>query len=148
MVSKSQTMPWYRWLRWGDYLVYAGIIVASVLLFLQGPALLKPVSGSSAQVVVNGQVVQTVSPDDLARSGHFELEANELHYEIEYADGRIRISEANCPDQVCVQTGWVSRFGEVAACVPGNLILSVNPGPQSSEVSGDGDDYEVDVIVQ
>jgi hypothetical protein len=147
-MPKRQSMPWYRWLRWGDYLVYAGIIVASVLLFLQGPAMLKPVSGSTAQIVVSGQVIQIVSAAELASDGHFELEANGLHYKIEYADGRIRISEADCPDQVCVQTGWVSRFGEVAACVPGNLILSVDPGPQTDKTPRDEDDYEVDVIVQ
>jgi hypothetical protein len=36
----------------------------------------------------------------------------------------------------------------VAACVPGNLILSVDPGPQTDKTPRDEDDYEVDVIVQ
>lgn len=148
MAQSHQSTPWYRWLKWGDYVIYAGIIAMAVLLFLQGPALLRPIIGGQAKVVVDGQLFQTIEASDLAGSGQLEFEANGYHYTVEYAAGRVRISQADCPDQVCVQTGWVSKLGEVSACVPGHLILSVDPPADMGTGSSDGNETEVDVIVR
>ena len=64
----------------------------------------------------------------------------------QFEDGTIRFEASDCPDQVCVQTGWVSRLGQVSACVPGHLILSVNGSPVVGE--GEGTEPEVDVIIR
>ena len=148
MVPVHQSTPWYRWLRWGDYLIYILISMAAVVLFFQGPAFMRPVVGGVARINVDGQDVRTIEAADLAKSGQFELEANGFHYKIEYANGQVRIKTADCPDQVCVQTGWVSRLGQVAACVPGHLILSVDnatspDGAQTGETTA-----AVDVILR
>lgn len=141
-----RSLPWYRWLRWGDYLLYILIAISALALFSRGPLLARPAGSSqSAEVTVDGVKVKTIPAEQLASSGSFELDANGYHYTIEYEAGRIRISQADCPDQVCVQTGWVSRLGQVAACVPGHLILSVDGSPDGS---GSGSaDQEVDVII-
>jgi len=142
-----RSLPWYRWLRWGDYFLYILIVLVSLALFSRGPLLLGPAgNGQSADITVDGDVVKTIPADQLAQTGSFELEANSFHYTVEYEAGRIRISHADCPDQVCVQTGWVSRLGQVSACVPGHLILSVNGSPVVGE--GEGTEPEVDVIIR
>lgn len=40
-------------------------------------------------------------------------------------DGAVSVTEANCPDKVCVDTGAVSGAGEVIACLPHKLIITV-----------------------
>lgn len=148
MVLSRQATPWYRWLKWGDYLIYIIITISAVALFIQGPAFLRPVIGGMAQVSIDGQTVRTIDAGELAKSGQFKLTANGYHYTVEYNGGKVRISQADCPDQVCVQTGWVSRLGQVAACVPGHLILSVN-NASNPTVSGSGETtQEVDVVVR
>lgn len=142
-----RSLPWYRWLRWGDYFLYILIVLVALALFSRGPMLLGPsVGGQSADITVDGVVVKTIPADQLALAGSFELDANGYHYTVEYEAGRIRISQADCPDQVCVQTGWVYRLGQVSACVPGHLILSVNGSPVAGE--GEETEPEVDVIVR
>ena len=142
-----QSLPWYRWLRWGDYFLYSLIVVVAFALFSRGPMLLGPAGvGQSAEITVDGEVVKTIPADQLAQSGSFELDAHDYHYTVEYQAGRIRISHADCPDQVCVQTGWVSRLGQVSACVPGHLILSVTGSPDVGE--GESTEPEVDVIIR
>ena len=42
-----------------------------------------------------------------------------------FENGRIRVLEADCPDKVCVVTGWLSRPGQTAACVPGRLMVRI-----------------------
>ena len=38
--------------------------------------------------------------------------------------GRIRVSEANCPDGLCVRQGWVSSGLVPIVCLPHRLVIS------------------------
>ena len=44
------------------------------------------------------------------------------------ADGEAYVSEADCPDLVCVRTGRVSRGGERIVCLPNKLEIKVIGG--------------------
>lgn len=44
---------------------------------------------------------------------------------LEVKDGRIRFAESGCPDQVCVSSGWLSKAGQTAACVPAGITVRV-----------------------
>ena len=41
-------------------------------------------------------------------------------------DGKIAVTAANCPDLVCVHTGSISHTGEVIACLPHKLIITIS----------------------
>ena len=47
--------------------------------------------------------------------------------------GRIRVAEADCPDEVCVHTGWIDGPATPIACVPHGLTVTV------AREGGDGD---------
>lgn len=42
---------------------------------------------------------------------------------IEIRDGRIRVLEAECPDKVCVRTGWLSSSAIPIVCLPNHLEI-------------------------
>lgn len=48
---------------------------------------------------------------------------------IEVSGGRVRCSEADCANQVCVETGWVSREGQQIVCLPHELTVQVVADP-------------------
>jgi len=54
---------------------------------------------------------------------------------IEVDNGRIRIKEANCGDQVCVRRGWISRGGQSIVCLPHRVIIEVVASDGSMEGS-------------
>ena len=43
---------------------------------------------------------------------------------IEIRDGRIRVMEAECPDKVCVRTGWLSSSAIPIVCLPNHLVIT------------------------
>lgn len=49
----------------------------------------------------------------------------------------IRISKANCNDQVCVRTGAIDKQGDTVVCLPHKLVIEVKASDGSS---GDSDD--------
>jgi len=136
----TERVPWYRMLRWGDFVLYGLITVIAVALFIAAPL----GGAGNAQIAVlteDGRIVFSKPLAELQTAGSFPIEALGFHYVIAYENGRIRFQEADCPDQVCVRTGWVSRTGQVAACVPGHLILKIT-GPSTS-----GPD-DIDIVLQ
>ena len=41
----------------------------------------------------------------------------------EVRDGQIAFIKADCPDQVCVNTGFLSRPSQTAACLPNGIVM-------------------------
>ena len=132
---------WLQWLKWGDWLLYAVIGCLSVLLFVL-PGLGRT-GAIRAVLTQEGKVLLTLTAEQLQAGGSVELEAGGYHYRIVYENGRIRFAKADCPDRVCVRTGWISRSGQIAACVPGQLILRIE-GDGSQTMGPD----DVDVIIR
>jgi|GEM_PF-377735 len=54
-------------------------------------------------------------------------------------NGEAWISEANCPDKVCVHTGRISRTGEIIACLPHRLVMTATPIPRTVAMTVFGD---------
>ena len=44
---------------------------------------------------------------------------------IQVADGQVRFVDSPCTTHQCVHTGWLSRGGEVAACLPNRVSVQV-----------------------
>ncbi len=53
---------------------------------------------------------------------------NEIRLIVEIQNGKARVRESTCPDQVCVHGGWLSRSGQIAACVPAGLCVQILGG--------------------
>ena len=49
--------------------------------------------------------------------------------------GRICISQADCPDQVCVHQGWVSDGATPIVCLPHQLVIQIEGGEQNLDAT-------------
>lgn len=47
------------------------------------------------------------------------------HDVIEVRDDRIQMKSATCPDQVCVNMGFISRPGETIVCLPHKVLIEI-----------------------
>lgn len=101
-------------------------------------------AGLTAVILIDGQERYAFDAAELKAGGELSIEANGYHYHIVYENGRIRFDDADCPDRVCVKTGWLSRSSQVAACVPGHVLIRfIGADRQDVQTSDD-----VDVIVR
>ena len=132
-----------QWLRYGDFLVVILTFALAATLLWMAPRLLSSQS-ATAVLIQDGQVIRQWSEQELLAGGEAAIESHGFHYKIAWQDGRISFAEADCPDKVCVRSGWLSRPGSIAACIPGNLILkaSIDQAPGSTETD------EVDVVIK
>ena len=49
--------------------------------------------------------------------------SNSIHVE----NGTVSVHSADCPDQICVKSGPISKSGEIIACLPHKLLIEIRP---------------------
>ncbi len=49
-------------------------------------------------------------------------------------NGTAYLSDANCPDKLCVHQGKISRTGEVITCLPNKLTVTVFGAEESVDL--------------
>ncbi len=109
-----------RWFRWGD-----GIPVLCCLV-LAGALLIAPFSRNGADSVrvqtPSGSVVLLLDKNtERVFVGHDGLSVT-----VVVQDGAVRVTQADCDDQVCVHTGAIGRHnGRSIACLPAGIVLTV-----------------------
>lgn len=52
---------------------------------------------------------------------------------LEIKDGKIRFTDALCPDKTCEKTGWLEKSGDTAACLPAKVAVTVSGTSQSQD---------------
>ena len=122
----------------GDFVVFLTILILAAVSFFLVSA--KPSGGKLTAVVTqNGSELYRIGLEEV--TGRIELEIGGTYQELLVAEnGRIRFEKADCPDQICVNTGWISRPGQVAVCVPAGVIV---------KITGDGGkEEEVDIFLK
>ena len=79
--------------------------------------------GKTASIWVDGEVVRTVP---LSRDCTFSITNSEGHtVEFEVKDGKIRFVSSDCPDKICVNTGFISLETETAICMPNRISVTI-----------------------
>ena len=101
-----------------DFWLLAGLSIALALWY--GMAC-EPQRGSYARIAVNRQAVEWV---DLSVDRIFALEAIP-NVRFQVRNGAIAFIESDCPDQICVRSGFLDRTGQMAACLPNRCSLVI-----------------------
>ena len=117
-----------RKIRKGDLLL-VGILLAAALL-LGGVLRLTQGEGSRAVLTApEGELVLPLSRDDERRF----IGRGGIEVVVEVKNGAVRFAASGCPDQICVHSGWLTRAGETAACVPAGIALRVEGGEPEAD---------------
>jgi hypothetical protein len=104
----------------GDAVVLALLLVAGAGGLVTGVWRMSP--GEMVVVEVNSIAVQTLS---LRRPSRTSVAGVRGELIVEVRDGRAAVVSAECPNHVCVRTGWRSRAGDVIVCVPNRVIVRI-----------------------
>ena len=55
----------------------------------------------------------------------FSVLSGGYHLNFEIREGKIRVSDADCPDKTCYKTGWISRAGNCIVCIPAHVYIEI-----------------------
>ena len=121
----------------GDkYLIISIIVLSLVSLFYIKDSALN-VDEKYISVQVDGKEIKRIIFDKKIIGKTIPIETEFGYNLIEIGDGKVRVIEASCPDQLDVKQGYISKTGELIVCLPNRLVI---------EIKGIKDERDVDYI--
>ena len=85
--------------------------------------------GRQVEILQDGAVVKTIDLNQ-AENQSFTLTYEGRSNRIEIRDHQIRVAEADCPDQICVNMNWLQAAPIV--CLPNHLSIQYADGAEST----------------
>lgn len=110
-----------------DIILIASILIVAIALFLIVE--LTKEEGAGVTVKVDGIEVAEYS---LSKNGTYPLNGGTNILVIE--NGKAYLTDANCPDKLCVHQGKISRTGETITCLPNKLTVTVFGAEESVDL--------------
>ncbi|HHV38284.1 MAG TPA: NusG domain II-containing protein [Tepidimicrobium sp.] len=120
----------------GDKILIVSIVFLSVISLIYVKNFAFSDGESYVSIQVDGEEIKRVIFDKKIVGKTIPIETEFGYNLIEIGDKKVRVIEADCPDQLDVKQGYISRPGEVIVCLPNKLVI---------EIKGIGDDGEDDV---
>ena len=74
----------------------------------------------------DGKVIKTIDLNKVVKPEEFTLKTENGDYNtIAVKHNSIRIIDANCPNKLCVKSGWITKPGEMIVCLPYKVIINI-----------------------
>lgn len=121
----------------GDKLLIVLVIILSFssLLYIRYQALSTNEKYISVQVA--GEEIKRIILDPKLTGHTIPIETQYGYNLIELGDNKVRVIEADCPDEIDVKQGYISGIGETIVCLPNKLVI---------EIKGMDENTEIDII--
>ena len=103
------------------------IIICLLFISLIIYAFYKINSKDLLMVSVKNANEETVLTFNINENNYYELDGRVGKFHIEVKDGRCRAIDVDCPNQICVHTGWISANNPVPIiCLPNGFVVTID----------------------
>ncbi|OEF98653.1 NusG domain II-containing protein [Desulfuribacillus alkaliarsenatis] len=115
-----------RKMKRGDFvtLAFAGVVAGALFLWNSTRGMAQQDDVLIAEIRQDGKLIREIDLHKIKDSKIVQIEGA-ITVVIEAQPGRIRFQSSECPDQVCVHTGWLTQQGQLAACLPSKTIVTI-----------------------
>jgi len=105
--------------------ILLGMVVASTAFLLLRD---RGADAHIARITRDGVLLEEIDLDKVDEPYSFTVEDESGSNTILAERGRIRVSEADCPDRICVNQGYISDSAAPIVCLPHKLIIEIVGG--------------------
>ena len=86
-----------------------------------------PSSGTPyARITQDGTLLYEINLDTVETPYFLQITDEAGAYnQIEVSHGQIRMSQASCPDQICIHTGWIETDALPIVCLPNRIVIEI-----------------------
>lgn len=88
-----------------------------------------------ARIYQDGVCIREIDLARLEEPVSFSVEWEGRTNTVEAQEGRIRVSGAACPDQICVGQGWISDGVTPIVCLPNRLVIEIAGGGEEIDAA-------------
>jgi hypothetical protein len=110
-----------------NYYFLAGLLILLLLSFGVSQLLQRQQGAGDLRLEIyrNGELMETLVLSEGKTDSFKVISESDRYNLVEIDSTQVRVAEAECPNQICVRTGWISNPGQVAVCAPNKLVLQI-----------------------
>ena len=116
-------------------IIFVLIIIACCLVILFSRSRFN--NGTFAQIKLGDEVIKTVDLSDVKEPYEFQIKTDRGYNTVRVENGRIAVTEADCPDKVCVRRGYAQSGSLPIVCLPHRLTICITGESDFDAVSGE-----------
>lgn len=105
----------------GDIFVLAMALILLVILYAVFWRF-SSFTGEYIHIVSNGRAVEKIS---LLQNREVTIEGQLGNSQLQIEGGKVRFLNSPCANKLCIHQGWASLSGELIACLPNRVSVSV-----------------------
>jgi len=111
-----------------DVIIILILIIAAAMIYYFFTK--NSIQTETAEIIINGKTEKVVS---LNKDKVFSLEKiPQIKFEIK--DKKIRFIDSNCPDKICINTGFIGIAGQTAVCLPNAVSIKIIPNEDNNDL--------------
>ncbi len=115
-----------RWLKKGDLILIVSIgIMASVVIACNTFSSTSSSNHITAVITQDGKVIKSIDLSALNNPETVSLDYLGIKQVITAEKGKIRFSESECRDKICIKFGWLTKTGDNAVCMPAKTVITI-----------------------
>lgn len=102
-------------------------IILILLLFAAGLYFFNKASVKTLTATVKNGEGEVLLTFNLNEDNCYSLIGKQGEFNIEVKDGQCRAYDVDCPNQICVHTGWIGLNNPVPIiCLPNNIVVTID----------------------
>ena len=106
-------------------IILAGVALLGILGWL---ALENLGGGTAAVITVDGEEYDRIDLSKVTESYDIQIDTQYGHNTVHVEPWRISVTEADCPDGICVAQGAIDKGGVPIVCMPHHLEVKIEGG--------------------
>ena len=118
-----------------DFIILLSILGAALILFALNHFYFRNKGQTYCEIYIDGELMETVN---LSKNRQFSID-EKPNIKFEVKEHSIAFVESDCPDKVCIHSGFLSQTGQSASCLPNKTTITIR--------SGKDDPTEPDIVV-
>ena len=108
-------------------------IICAVITYLSAAR----TGGTCAEIYSDGKLLYTINLREVSSPYEIPIEYDGKYNTVLIENGCISVSDASCPDKLCIKSGRIKNSSYPIVCLPNKLVIKIdeNTAPSTDAVS-------------
>lgn len=120
--------------KWDIIIIVFLICLSFIPEFIFGVMMGKNYNETYAEITLDGKLYKKIPLSEHRGEDQIEVKTKNGYNIIEIKDQSIRIIDADCPDKICIKSGFISESGQSLVCLPHKLMIEIKSNDNKNNI--------------
>lgn len=98
------------------------IIIFVIIVLFVANNIINEKESESIEIYVDNKIYKTIQVNG---KEELEIDIGDKYNNVKIHDGGVEMTDASCPDKVCVNTGFISEASQRIVCMPNKVVIKI-----------------------